>query len=49
MIFFFFFFFLDFLSFCCYGSFFISNFVLSLCPVVNLAKGLSIMLIFSKN
>jgi hypothetical protein len=40
---------LNFLCFCCYVSLFISGFVnLSLCPLVSLANGLSILLIFSK-
>jgi hypothetical protein len=43
---------LDFLGFCCYVS--LSFLILlirrlSLCPLVSLAKGLSILLIFSKN
>ena len=43
--------FLNFLSFCFYVSLFISDFVwkLFLCPLVSLAKSLSILLIFSKN
>jgi hypothetical protein len=44
--------FLDFHDFHCYVFLFISDFVnwmLSLCPLVSLAKGSSILLIFSKN